>query len=342
MAGEQKLNFIYDENSAKPKEEDYLLGKSVDANYEKGTMGQINAVEYDCVPESIFSSKAEHQVDIQRKLQEDPLIELRKTEVETRKRILDNPLKMREIHSYIEKMKKKKSKKKKKKHSHSDLDDDEDLNALILKKMNKMRGDSDSDSEPKHSKKKRRSPSASPDRSRKDRRRERSRSKERHHKQRSRSRDRNRRQRSRSKDRYNRHRSRSKEPERRRQRSRSRERSKRRDERSPPPPRKNAKDHRSSAKSSSKLSDEERAKKLREMMSNADWRDEQRTKNVKKYREEEKEEEDQHYSRDHDPEFVRKQLIKAASSGTVESRIQSNKHNIQRSGMAMDKNFAKR
>ena len=82
-------------------------------------------------------------MDIQRKLQEDPLIELRKTEVETRKRILDNPLKMREIHSYIEKMKKKKSKKKKKKHSHSDLDDDEDLNALILKKMNKMRGDSD-------------------------------------------------------------------------------------------------------------------------------------------------------------------------------------------------------
>ena len=46
MAGEQKLNCIYDENSAKPKEEDYLLGKSVDANYEKGTMGQINAVEY--------------------------------------------------------------------------------------------------------------------------------------------------------------------------------------------------------------------------------------------------------------------------------------------------------
>ena len=89
-------------------------------------------------------------MDIQRKLQEDPLIELRKTEVETRKRILDNPLKLREINSYIEKMKKKKSKKKKKKHSHSD-DDDEDLNALILKKMNRMnKGDSDSgsDSEP--------------------------------------------------------------------------------------------------------------------------------------------------------------------------------------------------
>ena len=46
MAGEQKLDFIYNENSAKPKDEDYLLGKTVDANYEKGTMGQINAVEY--------------------------------------------------------------------------------------------------------------------------------------------------------------------------------------------------------------------------------------------------------------------------------------------------------
>ena len=78
------------------------------------------------------------------------------------------------------------------------------------------------------------------------------------------------------------------------------------------------------------------------MMANADWRDEQRTAKVKKYRDEEKEEEDQHFSRDHDPEFVRKQLIKAANAGTVESRIQSNRHNIQRSGMAMDKNFAKR
>ena len=67
-----------------------------------------------------------------------------------------------------------------------------------------------------------------------------------------------------------------------------------------------------------------------------------RTKNVKKYREQDKEEEDEHYSRDHDPEFVRKQLIRAADSGSLEKRIQSNKYNIQRSGMAMDKNFARK
>ena len=55
----------------------------------------------DCIPESIFSSRVEHQVDIQRKLQEDPLIALKQTEVDKRKRILDNPLKMREIQTYV-------------------------------------------------------------------------------------------------------------------------------------------------------------------------------------------------------------------------------------------------
>lgn len=77
-------------------------------------------------------------------------------------------------------------------------------------------------------------------------------------------------------------------------------------------------------------------------MSNADWRDEQRTKNVHRYREENKKEEEDHYSRDHDPEFVRQQLMKAAESGSVEKRIKANRHNIQRGGMSMDKNFARK
>ena len=105
MAGSGEMQWLYDENSAKPKDEDYLLGKAVDANFERGTLGQINAVEYDCTPASIFASKAEHQVDIQRKLQEDPLVALRKTEVDTRKRLLDNPIKMREIKKYVRRSK---------------------------------------------------------------------------------------------------------------------------------------------------------------------------------------------------------------------------------------------
>ena len=121
--GKSQMGFMYDENSGKPTDDDYLLGKAVDKNFElRGTEGQINAVEYgkyffsntstyvkrrieilitDCTPESIFSSRVEHQVDLQRKLQEDPLISLKMREVDTRKKILDNPLKMREINKYV-------------------------------------------------------------------------------------------------------------------------------------------------------------------------------------------------------------------------------------------------
>ena len=48
MAGPsgEKMDWLYNEESAKPKSEDYLLGKEIDANFERGTLGQINAVEY--------------------------------------------------------------------------------------------------------------------------------------------------------------------------------------------------------------------------------------------------------------------------------------------------------
>ena len=48
MAGPsgEKMDWLYNEESAKPKSEDYLLGKAIDANFERGTLGQINAVEY--------------------------------------------------------------------------------------------------------------------------------------------------------------------------------------------------------------------------------------------------------------------------------------------------------
>ena len=45
-SSDNKMNWLYDEETAKPKSEDYLLGKAIDANFERGTLGQINAVEY--------------------------------------------------------------------------------------------------------------------------------------------------------------------------------------------------------------------------------------------------------------------------------------------------------
>jgi hypothetical protein len=55
----------------------------------------------DCTPESIFSSRAEHQVDLQRKLQEDPLLSIKKYEVEKIKKVLDNPIRLKQLKEYV-------------------------------------------------------------------------------------------------------------------------------------------------------------------------------------------------------------------------------------------------
>lgn len=78
------------------------------------------------------------------------------------------------------------------------------------------------------------------------------------------------------------------------------------------------------------------------MMDNAKWRDDQRKKNVSHYRKKDEEEEQKFANSVHDPDFITKQLVKASTSGTVEKRIQANRHNIQRGSGAMDQHFAKR
>ena len=89
--------------------EEYLLGKKVGKDFDAdGTMGKINDVEYDCTPGSIFASKAGHQVDIQRKILEDPLVSIKKREAEDRRKLLDNPIKMKALKEHIEEINRKK------------------------------------------------------------------------------------------------------------------------------------------------------------------------------------------------------------------------------------------
>ena len=89
------------------------------------------------------------------------------------------------------------------------------------------------------------------------------------------------------------------------------------------------------------LTDAEKQAKLAEMMTNATWRDEQRTSRVYKYREGQ-EKEDIEASKPHDKNFINRELKKAQESLTVEGRITANKYKIQRGHGDMDKNFAKR
>lgn len=57
-------------------------------------------VVLDCVPSSVFSSGSE-QVDLARKLQEDPLYIIRKKEIESRSQILRNPVKLKQLQELV-------------------------------------------------------------------------------------------------------------------------------------------------------------------------------------------------------------------------------------------------
>lgn len=414
MADNHGTGWMYNPDSEMNKEE-YLLGKKIGTNFEsQGTMGQINAVEYDCAPPSIFASRAQHQVDMQRKLMEDPLVVIKKREVEERKRILDNPLKVRALQEHIaslkqaKKDKKKKKKKKKKRKGSSDSDEsDTDLDLKLLQRLQRIEGrdsaagaadQSEQEQQESPSAKYRRDASPSPDtppRARKQfnpkfrdgghhphhrtgppqldgtppppsvrreayRRKSRSQSppgrRPAARRSRSRSPPARRRSRSRSPARKQsrsppRRRSRSRSPAPRR-RSRSRSPPKRKHSRSP------TKRHRSQEKrggrddgstgaevkkekEKAESKEEEKARRLREMMDNATWREDQRTKKVQAHRDREQQEEEER-RREHDPEFLARQLKRAAANSSLETRIRSNKYNIQRDHGVMDKNFARR
>lgn len=102
----------------------------------------------------------------------------------------------------------------------------------------------------------------------------------------------------------------------------------------PEPPKPSFQPHKSK-----RLTEEEKEKLRKEMMQNATAREKERSHNLKKYRQDEaKESKNQKY----DPEFIHRQLLKTAETGTVESRIKSNLNNIQRSSRDMDRNFSRR
>ena len=335
--------------------EEYLLGKKVGKDFDAdGTMGKINDVEYDCTPGSIFASKASHQVDIQRKILEDPLVAIKKREAEDRRKLMDNPIKMKALKEHIEEMNSKK-KKKKKKHKVSDDESDEDLDLKLLKKIQRMEqggGEPDEDAENIVKKKKKKHKSH-------DSRRERDQSPDRdRYKRRSRSRSRDRR-RDRSRDRAREERER---PSPRRRRSPSDSPPRKRRPSSSPPKKVGGLDllgkthtkaqtvksevQRTNNVPSSEgrrkaMTAEEKEARLAEMMANASWRDEQRTARVTKHREEVGREEEE-AGRDHDSEFMTRELQRAQGSLTVEGRITANKYKIQRGHGVMDKNFARR
>jgi hypothetical protein len=61
---------------------------------------QLIQLILDCLPSSVFSGGGE-QVDMGRKLQEDPLYIIKKKEIESRSQILRNPVKLKQLHELV-------------------------------------------------------------------------------------------------------------------------------------------------------------------------------------------------------------------------------------------------
>ncbi|XP_034098980.1 pre-mRNA-splicing factor CWC25 homolog [Drosophila albomicans] len=169
--GEAKLEWMYKNNTELINREEYLLGRKIDKSFEQleaeerrqeqSTLGlkqSINHVEHECVPFSIREYRnlqSTEQVDMQRKTMEDPLMLIKQREMESRRKLLENPVKLKEIHRILktereaaakrEKKPKKSKKSKKKKHKRSSSDDDsdsdDDLDKKLARQMKKLKGE---------------------------------------------------------------------------------------------------------------------------------------------------------------------------------------------------------
>ncbi|BFF94827.1 pre-mRNA-splicing factor CWC25 homolog [Drosophila madeirensis] len=171
--GEAKLEWMYKNSTELINREEYLLGRKIDKSFETlqaeerqqehGTVGvkqSINHVEHECVPFSIRAYRnlqSTEQVDMQRKTMEDPLMLIKQREMESRRKLLENPVKLKEIHRILkteqdlkaakEKKSKKSKKSKKKKHSKRSSDEssssesDEDLDRKLARQVSKLKGD---------------------------------------------------------------------------------------------------------------------------------------------------------------------------------------------------------
>ncbi|XP_054015288.1 pre-mRNA-splicing factor CWC25 homolog [Hylaeus anthracinus] len=419
---DKKLDWMYKGPNQLVNREEYLLGRPIDKSFEQMVQAEKdpevnhmprNHVEHECIPPSLRFFSGNEQVDLARKMQEDPLYAIKKKEMETRNQLLKNPVKLKQLRQLLEQQSKKdkieKKQKKKKKHKQNvDSDDETQLDRLLAAKYKQLKNrinDKDLMKSMKKVKHKRQKMSknesdtfsseseSSSNESSKDesigkyKQTKVNKSKNnsiqtKKHKEKYTKKDK---MEDRRQDIHEKHvRNHSSSRERsdssiRKKRSRLHEkdidRTKDKSSYSRTPRDRENNSHKGrhynrnnvegvhasnrlvhkethfkrEVKSKSKdewipkkkhLTEEEKERRRQEMIANATWRDKEREKNVKKYSEEEKKETDS--GKEYNQDFVRKHLAAAAEVGTIASRIKSNMNNIQRSGRAMDTNFAKR
>lgn len=121
-----KMNWIYEAPGDNINREDYLLGKKVD-KYVDPTLQAAEREKHllATTPGALFAGASVNTtVDLENKIREDPLFEIKKREQEAKKRLANNPIKLKQLRALVDEVKSESKKKKKRKHKHSSSEDD--------------------------------------------------------------------------------------------------------------------------------------------------------------------------------------------------------------------------
>ncbi|CAH0700464.1 unnamed protein product [Spodoptera exigua] len=137
---DDRLSWMYDKPDKKVDEEAYLLGKSIDKNAEhsdKLEQDVIPAVSRRVVGSSMMTTAGDAQVDMSRKIREDPLLLIKERERAARAALLNNPLQRRRLTELLRKeQESRKESKSKKTHKKKD----KSLDDLLAAKLNALGG----------------------------------------------------------------------------------------------------------------------------------------------------------------------------------------------------------
>ena len=122
------MNWIYEAPGDNINREDYLLGKRVD-KYVDPTRQAAEREKHllTTTPGVLFAGASINTtVDLESKIREDLLFETKKREQEAKKRLANNPIKLKQLRALVDEVKSsgKKKKKQKHKHKHSSSDDE--------------------------------------------------------------------------------------------------------------------------------------------------------------------------------------------------------------------------
>ncbi|EEB12191.1 ubiquitin-protein ligase BRE1A, putative [Pediculus humanus corporis] len=95
---ESRLNWMYKGPLDTINREEYLLGKSIDKSFEVLNFGGDIENSGTNIPKRLLQkTENTEQVDIAKKILEDPLYAIRQKELEARKQLLNNPVKLKQI-----------------------------------------------------------------------------------------------------------------------------------------------------------------------------------------------------------------------------------------------------